>query len=421
MDSIEILKIKLKPRVRKDFGNLQSLSDSIKRLGVIQPVVLEEVEGTYTLIAGERRLRASIGAGLKTIPYVLRTGLNERDRKELELEENLHRKDLSWPEEAELKLQIDELSRERMGSAMSGSSSKDGWSLEKLSDKLDESTATTSRDLKLARFLRENPQEKEAMTKLPKTVALRKILRKEEVSKLRKLNLKESEADKVIILGDAIELMKKIPSNSIDLILTDPPYGTEAVGTTGGKLSSQGKLDNMSYMEVLDLLKGFTREASRILKPGRHIYVFFALEYYSTLRACLEGNHFFLNRYPIIWFKGQPMTAFTGMNYTRSWESMLFGIKDMKEVDKIRPLANPLMDLIQVKPIPPLKRLHVFEKPQELLETLIKQSTEENELILDPFAGSGSTLLAAKTLHRQTLGFELNPDNYELIKKRLEK
>ena len=103
LSEIDVTKIerrKDQPRKKFDEDNLEELADSIKTNGVLQPIVVVEKDGRYTLIAGERRWRASRKAGLKTIPAVVRKNLTEREIAELSLIENIQREDLNPIEEA---------------------------------------------------------------------------------------------------------------------------------------------------------------------------------------------------------------------------------------------------------------------------------------------------------------------------------
>jgi ParB family chromosome partitioning protein len=91
-------------RFRRDLGKINELTESIKKFGLIQPLVVDRIDDPkydYLLIAGERRWTACLMAGLKEVDVVLRETLDDEERKELELEENIQRKDLDWMEQVE--------------------------------------------------------------------------------------------------------------------------------------------------------------------------------------------------------------------------------------------------------------------------------------------------------------------------------
>jgi site-specific DNA-methyltransferase (adenine-specific) len=408
-------------RTRKDFGNLQGLAESIKKHGLIQPLVVEPDGSQYRLIAGERRLRASLVAGLVKIPCVLRENLTPVDRKELELEENLHRKDFSWPEQVELVRQIDEINRKRLGNAIGGSKkNEDKWSIEKLSSKLDMAKGSVSQDIQLANFLLSNPDYKDKFAKLPKTTAFRKV---KNIQKQQKV--KDDIKTGRLVLNteltnvDAVEGMTQLESNSIDLILTDPPYGTQALTIGKERFADMVLTDNLVEDEVISLLTSVVEQSRRVLKPGHHLYIFFALEYYNFLVQTLKQHGFLVNRYPIIWAKSKPTTPATGLNFMRSWEPILFAIKDCDDASDLLSLGEFSNDVLTYEMIPPRERVHLFEKPQKLLSYLIKLSTHRMDTVLDPFAGSASTLLAAYNMERRAIGFESNVDHFNSAQSRL--
>ncbi|GAG25488.1 unnamed protein product, partial [marine sediment metagenome] len=121
---IDLKSLEVSNRVREDFSNIMDLSESMQQFGQIQPIVVVECpEGSknqYQLIAGERRYRAAVLCGWTEIEAVLRENCSDSMKKELELEENIQRKNLTWMEEVEAKRLIDKLKREQHGSATAG-------------------------------------------------------------------------------------------------------------------------------------------------------------------------------------------------------------------------------------------------------------------------------------------------------------
>ena len=130
---IDLKTIKVSNRVREDFSNIMSLAESLRQYGQIQPIVVVECSEKnyqYELIAGERRYRAAILSGWTEIEACLKENCSPFMKKEIELEENIQRKNLSWMEEVEAKRQIDELKRIQHGSATPGPHGKSGWTQE---------------------------------------------------------------------------------------------------------------------------------------------------------------------------------------------------------------------------------------------------------------------------------------------------
>ena len=422
MEEVEIKNLIIRDRQRKNFGNLGPLSESIKSYGVIQPIVVTEEPEGLVLVAGERRVRASIIAGRMSIPFIRRQDVDPLLKKELELEENLHRKDFSWPEEVELRSKIDAIKRERYGHAMKGGPSS-GWGHQQTADSLGESRAKIVQDLKMAKFMKDHPKLKKDFSKLPKTAARRKIdmiLRGENLLKTAGSGLG---VEKFFLCTDALVGLKDLEDNSVDLILTDPPYGVESLQrySYGRKQVAMFQLDNLISSEANALFDLAALDMYRVLKPGRHIYTFFSIDAYESFSTSLRDVGFIVNNYPIVWSKGKNQTGAMGINYMRSYETILFGYKPSKVASDLFILSASSNDLISFLPLTSKERNHGFEKPQSLLSFLIKQSSFKTELVLDPFAGVASTLRAAKTLERRFLGFELSKMHHsvglDLLKK----
>lgn len=414
-------------RGRKNFGNINTLMDSIQEHGLIHPIVVvkAEEEDKYILVAGERRYRAMCLLGWKALPCTDRESLSVLEAKSLELEENIKRENLSWEEEIELYRQIDEIKRITYGEKMQGASTEKGWSTEKTAELLGISRSNLYQQIQFATFLKDNPQYKKEIENLPLSAAIKKVgmLRIAEKNK----RLQEQGKIKItanLILGDCVELIKDIKSDSIDLLLTDIPYGIKAVSEAlDGKRVGKQQLykgliedsDNLSKEEVVSLLEAIVPELQRVLKPSSHFYIFHSFAVYSELLTILRRNNFLPFDAPIIWDKGRTTNPFRGYEFATCYEPILYGHVPPK--NKRFLLGGKL--IVDSAPISPNLRMHPFEKPQELLRYFIRQSTNVGDKIIDPFAGSASTLIAAKALNRSCVGFEINSKNYHVTLERL--
>lgn len=413
---LKIKQIKVGERFRKDFGNLDGLKTSIETYGLIHPPVVEDIcNGEFLLLAGERRLRACILLGWDEIPVTLRKDLDPSSRRELELEENLHRKDLDWTEEVQIKLEIDELKRSLYGHATKGQREKAGWSRQDLAESLGESKGKVVQDLALAEFLRKNPELKETFKRLPKTTALRKMKQKEANERAHVfVQSSQKTIEKDFVCGDASTELLGVETESIDLILTDPPYGATRVSgeNENAKQSLLQTGDNIAVNELDSLLEDVVPELFRVLKAGRHFYCFIAIEAYDVFHYNFSQAGFVVRTTPIVWAKGRNMTAGTGLNYMRSYELILYGYKPSSNAMELRSYATNCIDVVTFPPTDIATQIQAFEKPIPLLEFFIRQSTFQYEVVLDPFAGSGSTLRAARSQKRNFFGIEKNPDHY---------
>lgn len=218
-----------------------------------------------------------------------------------------------------------------------------------------------------------------------------------------------------LINGDCLEVLKRIPSHSIDLVVTDPPYDIE---TSGGGLYMQ---DDKQYVKELNEMKdGFSEnildELVRVMKKI-NIYFFCSqkqiiplTDYFVTKRKC--------NWNIISWHKTNPVPA-CGNKYLTDTEYILFfrekGVKIYGEFEtKYTYYVSPL----NVKD----KKLynHPTCKPVEMLERFVVNSSLENQIVLDPFMGSGSMGVAAINKNRIFIGIEIKKEYYETAKNRLE-
>jgi len=408
-----------KDRGRKEFKNLPEMMESIKKYGLLHPpvVIPTDKEGKYKLVAGERRYRSCCLLGLKQISVTLRKDLTKLQEKEIELEENIARENLSWPEQIELYRQIDNLKRDLYGSKMQGDSKGDGWNTQKTADMLDMDRSHLAKQINFAKLLKEKPDLKEKLNGLPLTIAMRKAKMILDAEKMERLS-KNKKASSEIKLGNCIELLKELEDESVDLLLTDIPYGLDAINLKGNNYKGLVKdQENSCYSEVYKLMQAIKKDLGRVLKPSAHFYVFHSIDQYNYLQSILIGAGLDPDPVPIIWDKTRTTAPFRGYSYAPCYEICSFGHKP----PKTKMLSQACKSLVQVKSPSVKEKIHVFQKPVELLEYFIKQSTNIGDLVLDPFAGSGSTILAAKKCGRRGLGFEVNKDNYLMARKAIER
>ncbi|HNC56682.1 MAG TPA: DNA methyltransferase [Leptospiraceae bacterium] len=212
-----------------------------------------------------------------------------------------------------------------------------------------------------------------------------------------------------IWFGDCLELIKTITDKSVDLIITDPPY----------KMTKNGKSCRPNYMPVnstenlfegnLPSTKEWMTECFRVLKDGSHFYTFCSINDISNYLNCATQAGFKLHNI-LTMIKD---TKMPNRWYLKFSEMVLFFRKGN---------AKPINDMTsrdyEFVTMPTLKsgKLHPTQKPLPFIEKLVKNSTKENEIVLDIFAGSGTTLLAAKNLNRQFIGIEKEEKYVEIIK-----
>lgn len=208
--------------------------------------------------------------------------------------------------------------------------------------------------------------------------------------------------------GDCLELMKEIPDKSIDCIITDTPYGF-------GYQSNMKKNKDlpMFYDRNTSWLNEWLYKANRILKDDGHLYMFAPTQKIDEFKQKIEN--FFIIKNILVWDKqGFGMGDLYGQ-YVPSYEFIIFAIKEQgRKLNGKR--ERDLLTFPKTK-----CELHPTQKPVELLEYLIQKSTNIGDTVLDPFMGSGSTLVAAIKQNRHYIGFELDKKYYQVAKDRIEK
>ena len=425
---IPMSSIKVPKRQRQEFKNIDKLAESIKHFGQIQPIVVtkHKRDGDFDLVVGERRLRACIMAGLDYINAEISTEVDPLLLKELELEENLQREDLSWQEQVAAKLELDELKRAKLGDAVQKAQNTGKWGVRDMAILLGENVRTVSEDLRLAKAMRKDSNLREKLGRLPKTAAFKKLKEIERQAQMKSLVDRGKVSLKVNFKqGNCLELIKTVENETVNLLLTDPPFGQTALDDKMGiglnilsYKSSLAKDDNSTFEEVKALLKKFIPLVSPKMKPGAHFFIFICIEMYAPLREIMIDNDFTVVNAPLIWYKDTSTSPFFGYSFMDCYEMILYGHKN----PRTRMFHKAMKSLITIKPVPSRIKMHPFEKPLPLLKTIIEQSTGIGDTVLDPFAGAGSTLQAAKLMNRQPIGFELDEGHYlDGLKKLIER
>lgn len=230
-----------------------------------------------------------------------------------------------------------------------------------------------------------------------------------------------------LICGDATEEMARLPSGSVDLLIADPPYNL-------GKDYGNNR-DLKEWDDYILFTNAWLKEVVRLLKPAGSLYVFMGVRFISRLFTILE-DEFKLNFNGwIAWHYTQGIGRKNG--FSPRHEDILFFTKTSRFVfnlDEIRipqkyyrernnmTGANPgdVWQFSHVHYCSAEREDHPTQKPEGLIERIIKASSNPGDLVLDPFVGSGTTCRVAAVLHRQWIGIDINPTYIAMTRKRLE-
>lgn len=223
----------------------------------------------------------------------------------------------------------------------------------------------------------------------------------------------------MIICGDALTELRKLPDESVDAVITDPPYssGTRKEGGKGLRKSMKRGIDDgiwfssdsMTVLGFSWLMRESAIEWKRILKPGGHILCFIDWRMYPHLAGAIESadlRHVGV----LIWDK-----TYFGMGaYFRNQHEFILHFSKGRGANPIR------RDVGNVLSYAPIRNgEHPTEKPVDLMATLVSVLVPPRGVVLDPFAGSGTTGIAAVRLGREFIGIDLNPQYCEMAKQRI--
>lgn len=205
---------------------------------------------------------------------------------------------------------------------------------------------------------------------------------------------------------DCLEGMKRLEGNSIDMIACDPPY---CVGASSNGIKSSFSDFNM--------MRPFWEQCfgqwQRVLKDGAHIYTCTDWRTYPFLYPIMLK--YFAIKNLIVWDIGWIKA---GNYYRPRHELIIFALKGKGN----RTFPNTEPDIWQIRCLNytnPNKR-HQAEKPEALMERMIRNSSREGDCVLDPFLGSGTTAVAAMNLNRHFVGFEIDEKYFNIAKKRID-
>ena len=233
---------------------------------------------------------------------------------------------------------------------------------------------------------------------------------------------------------NCLRAFKKIPSESVDSIITDPPFFLSSGGITcqSGRMVSvdKGSWDKKdSFEETLNFNRRWLYEAARVLKAGGTMWVFGTMHNVYQI-GCLTQAHGglkILNN--VTWQKTSPPPNLACRSFTHSTETILWIRKEGKSKHFFDyPLSKTWNNGKQMKDVWPMGRVkkvekkfgkHPTQKPLELMERLVLASTQPGEIVLDPFSGSGTTGVAAVKHGRKYIGFDIDASFNRIARKRI--
>ena len=245
-----------------------------------------------------------------------------------------------------------------------------------------------------------------------------------------------------ILQGDCVAVLNALPANSVDLIFADPPYNLQLQNELHRPNMTRvdGVDDHWDQFESFAAYDQFTQDwlaaCKRVLKATGTIWVIGSYHNIFRVGVILQDlGYWILN--DVIWVKTNPMPNFRGVRFTNAHETMIWastgqgarytfnhqamkGLNDAKQMRSdwwLTPLATGAERLKDENG----KKAHSTQKPQALLYRVILAASNPGDVVLDPFFGSGTTGVVAKSLHRQWIGIEREAKYVELARERIDR
>lgn len=423
-------------RSREDYGSIADLIIAIQRKGLIQPIAVQRHGGDkpFLLLAGGRRFSACMMAKPQITPIPCRVypdSLSILDRKEIELMENVDRKDLTWAEKVNLTEEVHNLRVAQSGSIIGATRGPQadgvvaGQTHAETGVLLGKSHASVGRDLKMAQDLRDEPSIAEAKTEAEARLLLKRLRRrKDDDAAASRLAAARSDDSKIIaekkniakgyIVGDFFEQIKQVPDRAVSFIEVDPPYGINFdknrkrsnYGTTyATNPDADENYEEIPEEEYTAFLRGVYAECFRVLAHSQWLVTWYGWQWYDTVLQSLTEAGFTPCHIPAIWVKPQGQTNSPANRLGSAAEPFIYAKKGSAT---IRKQGRP--STFAFTQVHSSRKIHSTERPVEMVQEIIQTFASDSVKVLSPFLGSGNTLLAAANLGLTAFGFDLDID-----------
>lgn len=428
MTFIPIVEIEVgEARQRKAFDadEARDLESSILEHGLLHAIGLERLPGGYGLRFGERRLRAIKVLHTRnlpffydgtvvppdTVPATVLTDLSPLQRLKIEFAENNDRSDLTWQERVEALNNI----AEALTAANPGISQGEIWNT--VSEITTMTPQYASKRLEAARLISSHMNVPAVSKARSFEEARRNALFHEEQTIAAELSRRSITAAKLsgselveMRRGDLFKVMPEIPSETIDLILCDPPYGYSADTTFGQKVETKHLYrDDEEYAK--EIYRYLLTEGFRVTRSLAHIVLFCKPLLFPFLVEMASRMAWSPFKRPIIWQKGPGYAPWGNRGFRYNYECFFWAVKGQRGLNYL------LEDILTIPSVQ--DKEHSAEKPIDLMTKLIEAMTEPNNVVLDPCMGSGAAVIAARRLKRRAIGIELEEEYFNLAMSRL--
>ena len=214
-----------------------------------------------------------------------------------------------------------------------------------------------------------------------------------------------------LMLGDCLDRMKEIQDGSIDMVLTDPPYGMDFQSNRRVVNVKFAKIANDNSLEWVDV---FISECHKVMSDNSVLYFFCSWHNIYYFKRAIERKFKLKNM--IVWVKNNHGSGDLKGGYAPQHELVFYACKG-----RVLNRGKRLPDVIYADKIPSAKLVHPTEKNISMLEVFVGQHTDAGMSVLDPFMGSGTTGVACVNLNRNFIGIELDEGYFNIAQERIQK
>lgn len=401
----EIDSISVGDRQREEVGSIANLADSIQRRGLLHPIVIDR---DLQLIAGERRLEAAKLLGWKEIPTHYHDELDENEKKIIELEENIRRKNLHWKEEVLSILDYHDAQRKV----------DPEWSLDQTAEVIQLDKKWITQIIQVGKRLRSGDERihaAEGLHSAQRTLHREHNRRVEgDLSKFHETMQQELEpqvedspsdssepkpqtskvraTDQDILCEDFLEWAPEYTGPQFNLLHCDFPYGINHHRSAQGGSKRWGAYQDSPdiYWELLECL---CQNLDRFAAASCHLMFWFDMGYYTDTVTRLRRAGFSVWAKPLIWHKSdnRGIIADPERGPRHTYETALFASRGDRFT--VQAVADSYS-----APTSKAESLHVSQKPIPVLRHFFRMLVDDSTLLLDPTCGSGTSLVAAESL-----------------------
>src|SRR5882724_3509796 len=435
-ETIKLDDIMVGSRLRKDYGNLDDL-DSIADVGLIQPLVLNIIEGRPTLVAGGRRLAKLRELGVQEVwhgitcdpskaGFVYSDELPVDVRREIELYENIGRKPMTWKERVISIAQIHKLKMKR------AALNREAWGLRETGAELGMDYSNVSWMVRIAEEL-ENTESK-IHDCVNSTEAIRFFVEQREAKALRDLTLltvpktQSSLETPVVEINDTGEpretltvplsvMLHKGKMEDVlyqgkicDHIVTDWPYAIDMDYLDQGKGMDVSRVEAEHDAEMnLAMYPKWLEVMYAVLRDGGYCVIFYDNVHWNWIRTHAELAGFRVQRWPLVWIKTSPcLNQMANKNFTKATEFAIVlskGNSFLANTQATNYWSGPRSSSTS----------NPFAKPKGLWQWIYSAICVRGQTVLDPFAGEGSSTLAAIDFGLRPIAIESNENHYNQL------